>query len=47
MGKFEFASFTSIFINPLLKRNKIALALMRDQGKKNRQSPAAVCPDLV
>lgn len=34
MGKFEFASFTSISINPLLKGNEIALGLMRHQYKK-------------
>lgn len=45
MGKSYFASLTSIFINLLLQRNKMALELMRDQGEKNRQSPccSALC----
>lgn len=34
MGKFEFASFTSTFINLLLKRDEIALGLMKHKVPK-------------
>lgn len=42
--KSDFASLTSIFINPLLQRNKMALELMRDQREKTRQSPCCSVP---
>ena len=44
MGRSDFASLTSIFINLLLQRNKVALELIRDQGEKNGQSPCCSVP---
>lgn len=43
IGKLDFASLTSIFINPLLQRNKMALELMRDLGEKKQAEPLLQC----